>query len=392
MTEVRTYNAIAEQGLGLLHEAGYTVSPAAVEPQAILLRSHKLSMEDVPATVYAIARAGAGTNNIDVPAATERGIVVFNTPGANSNAVAELVLGGMLGVARNMFAAERFVRGLSVDELDGVEKAKAQFSGTELCHKQLGLIGLGAIGVKLANHAIGLGMSVAGVDEFLTPDNALTLDPRAERRPSIDAVLRDSQYVSLHVPLLDSTTGLVGERELAIMPVGAVLLNFSRGPIVDDAAVVAALDAGHLKAFVTDFPSETLHTHPGVVELPHLGASTEEAEVTCSVMAAQQTDEFLGTGSITNSVNFPNIAMPWSGDVRAVVLHADEAGALNHITEPLEAAELNIADTSTRRRKETGVACTLMDIDTDDAAGVVELIGQINASDQVLRTRVIVSP
>jgi D-3-phosphoglycerate dehydrogenase len=391
MAGIRTYNEIAPEGLDILGGAGHAAGPDVANPDAILLRSYPLLMREVPDTVAAIFRAGAGVDKIPVQEATEKGIVVFNTPGENSNAVAEIALGTMIGLARNVFPADRFVQGLDKGQFDQIESAKKMFVGQEITDRKLAVVGLGAIGVRIANMGVGMGMHVVGFDEFLDVRNAHRLSRRVELADAPTEALDKAHFLTVHVPRTPETTGMVGLEWMKLLSPGAVVLNFARGGIVDDNVVLEALDQGILAGYGSDFPVPEFQGRTDIVMLPHLGASTAEAEINCATTAATQIIDFIGRGKITTSVNFAPIDMAWSGDVRAVILHKDEAGALNHITDPLKEANLNIADSTTRRREQTGVACTLMDIDTKDQSTVADLVAGIN-DEQVLRVRTIPRP
>jgi len=310
---ILTLNQISSLGLHRFPAARYTVGKAVDEPDAILVRSQDMHALAIPSSVRAIGRAGAGTNNIPVPEMSLRGVPVFNAPGANANAVRELVLAALLMAARNVIPALGYVAGLdgSAPDLEKqVEDGKKQFAGIELPNRTLGIIGLGAIGSLVADTAIKLGMKVTGFDPEITVDAAWRLSSSVRRAHSIEEVLKQSDFVTLHVPLLPMTRNLIDAKRLAVMKPGAVLLNFARDALADDAAVVAALRARRLKFYMCDFPGSTLLHEPGVVALPHLGASTEEAEENCAVMVVDQVREFLEHGAIANAVNFPNVEMP----------------------------------------------------------------------------------
>jgi D-3-phosphoglycerate dehydrogenase len=395
MAEIRTYDAIDPEGLAKLSEAGHTYGPDIERPDAIILRSHALQMDEVPDSVRAIFRAGAGVNTIPVDEATELGIAVCNTPGENATAVAEFVVGSMIALARNMFPAERFVRGLDPSELSLVEGVKKQFAGFEVAGKRLGVIGLGEIGVRFANKSLGLGMDVVGYDGFIDVRNAHRLSHEVQLAEVQEEALSGARVLSVHVPLNLDTRGMIGAPQMELLAPGAVLLNFSRGGIVNDEEAIKALNKGLISRYATDFPTAELLAlkRDDVVIMPHLGASTVEAETNCSLVAAEQINAFFARGRITTSVNFAPNDMPWSGDVRAVVLHRDEPGALSHITVPLGAAGLNIANNSTRPREATGLASTLIDIDADDVEAAIQVVGNIDVSDgQIFSVRTIRRP
>ena len=308
MFKILTYNNISRAGLDKFPDDQYQVSAQVDSPDAVMLRSFNLHEQDIPATLKAVGRAGAGVNNIPVAEYTQRGIPVFNAPGANSNAVAELVIVGMLLAARNIVPALNFVRDLkgSDESLnEQIENEKKHFAGFELSGKTLGVLGLGAIGVKVANSSAALGMNIIGFDPFMSLENAWKLTSSAEQAISIDDLTSRSDLISLHIPLNDKTKNLISEEHIKRIKKGAILLNFSRAGVVDEAAVLAALDSGALLAYVCDFPTGALINHPRAIALPHLGASTEEAEDNCAAMVADQLREFLEHGTIRNSVNFP---------------------------------------------------------------------------------------
>jgi D-3-phosphoglycerate dehydrogenase len=364
MFKIQTLNNISVAGLDRLPRDRYEVASEIAHPDAILVRSAKMHDLVIPDTVKAIGRAGAGTNNIPVAAMTARGIAVFNAPGANANAVKELVIAGMLITARNIGPAWRFARGLIGNDAEigkAVEAGKKQFVGFELPGRTLGVIGLGAIGVQVANAARALGMRVVGYDPTITVQRAWQLASDVEPALSIDDLLSRSDFVTFHVPLTDDTRHMVNAERIKTMKQGAVLLNFSREGILDDDAVVTALDQGHLYAYCCDFPSNLLKDHPRVVTLPHLGASTKEAEDNCAVMVAEQVRDYLEVGSVTNSVNFPDIHLPRNGGYRMAIVNSNVPNMVGQISTDLAAAGLNILDMLNRSRGE--VAVTLIDID-----------------------------
>jgi D-3-phosphoglycerate dehydrogenase len=362
---ILTLNNISSRGLDRLPRERYEVASGLDRPDAVLLRSADMHKMELPKTVMAVARAGAGTNNIPVAALTARGIPVFNTPGANANAVKELVIASLLVAARNIGAAWQFARAQTGDDaaIDAaVEKGKKNFVGIELPGRTLGVIGLGAIGVEVANTALALGMKVLGYDPQITVQRAWTLSANVQQALSLEDLFARSDAVTVHVPLNDATRGLVNAPRLALMPKGGIVLNFARGPIVDSAAVLAALDAGQLHAYVCDFPSNALKDHPRVTTLPHLGASTGEAEENCAVMAVEQLRDFLENGNIRNSVNFPEAVMPRApGTTRLVIANSNVPNMVGQISTQLAAAGVNIADLLNKSRGE--YAYTLIDAD-----------------------------
>ncbi len=384
---IKTYNAISPIGLAVLPK-DYEVGPGTSSPEAILLRSANLHQEPIEDSVVAVARAGAGTNNVPVEALSARGIMVFNTPGANANAVKELVIAGMLLAARNIWPAAQFTAGLG--DTDGdlnptVEKAKKQYAGFELPGRTLGVIGLGAIGVLVANAAASLGMKVLGYDPALTVGRAWQLSSAVEQATSLDELFSRSDLVTAHVPLIEATTGLIGAPQIARMKPGATVLNFARGGIVDDDAVISALDDGRLHAYICDFPSAALVAHPKVVALPHLGASTAEAEENCAVMAAEQVRDYLVDGNVRNSVNIGEAVLPRTpGATRLAIFNQNVPNMVGQISAVLAEAGLNIADLINKSRGD--YAYTLVDVEGDVDSAVVDKITGIEG---ILRVRLI---
>ncbi len=387
---VRVLNAVAPEGLARLPAARYELGPGLDEPAAILLRSADLHRAPIPASVLAVARAGAGTDNIPVAALSARGVPVFNTPGANANAVKELVLAGLLMAARQVGPALRFVAALdpaSPDFERQVEDGKKAYAGRELQGQTLGVLGLGRVGALVADAAIKLGMQVIGFDPELTVDAAWGLPAQVRRAASVAEVLRSAAFVSLHVPLLPATRGLVGAANIGLMPRGAVLLNFSRDGVVDNDAVRAALDAGALSAYVCDFPSPALHGQARVLALPHLGASTREAEVQCAVMAAEQLRAYLEDGQIANAVNFPAVALARESAWRVAIANANVPNMLGQISTTMARAGLNIHTMVNKSRGE--MAYTLVDVDSPVAAAVLQALAAIPG---VLAVRSLAAP
>ena len=347
MHKVLILNNIAPVGLQRLPKDRFEVGADISDPTAILLRSHNMHDMEIPATVAAVGRAGAGTNNIPIDALSARGIPVFNTPGANANAVKELAIAGLLLAARNICDAREYVKGLTEtgDALNkAVEAGKKQFVGFEMPGKTIGVVGLGAIGVEVANAALALGMKVIGFDPKITVRNAWQLSAGVEHAETIEELFKRADAVSLHVPLVDATKGLVNAERLALMSDGSVLVNFARGGIVDNAAALAALDSGKLKSYVCDFPTPELIAHPGVVALPHLGASTAEAEENCAIMVAEHVKDFLDNGNIRFSVNFPEARMPRLDAWRVTIANANVPNMVGQISTCLADAKLNIED------------------------------------------------
>jgi D-3-phosphoglycerate dehydrogenase len=355
------------------------VAKALEHPDAILVRSHDMHAMAIPATVKAIGRAGAGTNNIPVAEMSKRGVPVFNAPGANANAVKELVFAALLLAARNVIPALSYVGGLRADAADletRVEEGKKQFAGIELPHRTLGIIGLGAVGGLVADTAIKLGMKVVGFDPEITVDAAWRLPSSVRKANSIEDVLKTSEFVTLHLPLLPVTRHLVDAKRLAVMKPGAVLLNFARDAVVDEAAVIEALASRKLKCYMCDFPSARLVGKPGVVALPHLGASTEEAEENCAVMVVDQVREYLENGTIANAVNFPAIEMVRESPYRVAIANANVPNMLGQISTSMAQAGLNIHNMLNKSRGET--AFTLVDVDSPINPAVIEAIGRID--------------
>jgi len=386
--KVLTLNNISVKGLERLPRERFEVASDIGNPDAILVRSADMHAMTIGDSVKAIARAGAGTNNIPVAAMSKRGIPVFNAPGANANAVKELVIAGMFLAARNICEAWSFVRDLTGDDHaieQAVEKGKKKFVGFELPGRTLGVVGLGAIGVEVANTALNLRMKVLGYDPLITVQRAWQLSSAVEQAASLDDLFSRSQLITVHVPLNDKTRGLVNETRLRLMKKGGVILNFSRAPIVDEKAVLAALDEGHLAAYVCDFPSVALQGHAKVIALPHLGASTNEAEENCAMMVADTLRDFLENGNIHHSVNFPaSVLTRVPNTARIAIANDNVPNMVGQISTCLAEARLNIADLLNKSRGE--VAYTLIDIDGEVPAAVLE---RIRAIPGVLSARLI---
>jgi D-3-phosphoglycerate dehydrogenase / 2-oxoglutarate reductase len=375
---ILTLNQISGQGLHRFPSARYSVGKTVEHPDAILVRSHNMLEMTIPASVKAIGRAGAGTNNIPVTEMSRRGVPVFNAPGANANAVKELVLAALLLAARNVVPAMAYVSGLKADAPDletRVEEGKKQFAGVELPGRTLGIIGLGAVGGLVADTAIKLGMKVTGFDPEITVEGAWRLPSSVRKANSVEELLKHADFVTLHVPLVGATRHLIDEKRLSVMKQGAVLLNFARDGIVDEAAVITALRAHRLKYYLCDFPSARLLAEPGVAALPHLGASTEEAEENCAVMVVDQVREFLEHGTISNSVNFPNVEMSRESPYRVAIANANVPNMLGQISTTMAHATLNIHNMVNKSRGE--VAYTLVDVDSPILAPVIRAIAVI---------------
>jgi D-3-phosphoglycerate dehydrogenase len=379
MYKILTLNNISPIGLDRLPRSDYEVASEIGHPDAILVRSAKMHDMDIPDTVKAIGRAGAGVNNVPVDAMTERGVPVFNAPGANANAVKELVVAGMLMAARNIGPAWQFARGLEGTDEEihkATEAGKKNFRGFELPGRTLGVVGLGAIGVKVANAAHALGMKVIGYDPTITVKAAWQLTSDVAQAVSVDDLLARCDFVTFHVPLIDSTRNMINADRIKLMRKEAVILNFAREGVVDEEAVVAALDAGALHAYVCDFPSNRLKDHPKVVALPHLGASTAEAEDNCAIMVAEQVRDWLENGNISNSVNFPEIQLPRGEGHRLAIVNSNVPNMVGQISTDLAAAGLNIIDLLNKSRGD--IAVTLLDIDQPPPAETVEQISRID--------------
>ena len=378
MYKILTLNNIALAGLERLPRDRYEVSSEMTHPDAILVRSAKMHGMPVPESVKAIGRAGAGVNNIPVAEMTAKGIAVFNAPGANANAVKELVIAGMLMAARNIGQAWRFAAGLEGEDADiskAVEAGKKNYVGFELPGRTLGVIGLGAIGVKVANAARALGMQVIGYDPTITVKSAWALESGVQQAVSVDDLFSRADFVTFHVPLNDATRQMVNAERIRLMPKHAVLLNFAREGIIDDAAVVDALDSGHLYAYVCDFPSNRLKQHPRCITLPHLGASTMEAEDNCAIMVAEQIRDYLENGNITNSVNLPEIQLPRSAGYRLAIVNQNVPNMLGQISTLLAADGRNIIDMLNKSHSE--IAVTLVDTDEEPSAATLQALAAI---------------
>lgn len=384
---IQTLNAISPKGLAHLPES-FTVGNDVSEPDGILVRSADLHAVTIPDSVLAVSRAGAGTNNIPVAALSQRGVPVFNTPGANANAVKELVVAGLFLAARNIVPAAAFAHRLDGDakEMDAaVEAGKKAYVGFELPGRTLGVIGLGAIGVEVANIAVSLGMRVLGYDPAITVAHAWQLSSKVEHVTHLENLLKRSDIVTVHVPLIDATRGMIGADQFRAMKSSAVLLNFSRAPIVDEPALLAALDAGHLRGYVCDFPTPSLNKRDKVVTLPHLGASTHEAEENCAVMAAQELRDYLQDGDIHNSVNFPEATLPRTeGTTRLVVANSNVPNVVGQISTLLASENLNITDMLNKSRGE--LAYTVIDVQGAAPDGLAD---RVRAIPGVLSARLI---
>lgn len=364
MYQIQTLNKISKKGLAVLDSNSYNVAEEVKNPDGIILRSFKMHDMELPSSLRAVARAGAGVNNIPIDKCTENGIVVFNTPGANANAVKELVIAALLLSSRKIVQGIEWAKTL-VGEGDAVssliEKGKSNFAGPEIQGKTLGVVGLGAIGVRVANAAHHLGMDVVGYDPFLSVDAAWHLTRFAHKANSLDELLSKADYVTIHVPATPSTKGMFNSEAFANMKKGARLLNFSRGELVDENDVQAALESGELASYITDFASEALLKNEKVICLPHLGASTPESEENCAVMAANELKDFLENGNIKNSVNFPNCDMGKAEGARVTVLHKNVPSMIKNITDVFASRGVNIANMLNKSKGDN--AYTMIDVD-----------------------------
>jgi D-3-phosphoglycerate dehydrogenase len=378
MYKILTLNNISPVGLEHFPRDSYEVASEIQHPDAILLRSYNMHEMEVPASVKAIGRAGAGVNNIPVERMSQAGIPVFIAPGANANAVKELVIAGMLIASRNLCQAWDFARTLEGDDgviHKAVESGKKQFVGFELPGKTLGVVGLGAIGVQVANGALALGMNVVGYDPAITVQRAWEMSSQVHKATSIEDLLANVDYVSFHVPLVDETRNMINRERLKRVRKGLVVLNFSRDGVVDNQAVVEALDAGMVYAYVCDFPVNLLKSHPRVITLPHLGASTRQAEENCAVMVVDEVREYLENGNVRNSVNFPELFTPRNGGFRVSVVNRNVPNMLGQISTSMANAGLNILDMLNKSRGD--LAYTLVDVDSEPTVQCLDAIAAI---------------
>ncbi len=385
MFKIKKLNAISDAIYEYLTPDKYEVSEDAENYDAVLVRSAKCHDIDFPESVLAIARAGAGVNNIPIEACAQKGIVVFNTPGANANGVKELVLAGMLLASRHLIEATRWAQTLrdKGDEvLPLVEKGKKQFVGPEIAGKTLGVIGLGAIGVMVANAARALGMRVIGYDPYISIESAWGLDHDVQRAINLDGVLAEADYITLHVPLMDNTKSFIGPAEMAKMKKNVVLLNFARNGLIDYDALFDALDNRSISYYVTDFPNDKLLAYDNVINIPHLGASTPESEENCAEMAASQLKEYLETGRIINAVNMPSATLPFTGKFRIAVIHKNVSGMVGQMTALLAQSNANITDMVNKSKGD--IAYTVINLDEKVDQEAVSKIGQIGG---VIRVR-----
>jgi D-3-phosphoglycerate dehydrogenase / 2-oxoglutarate reductase len=388
---IKPLNNIAECGLNVFSSGNYTIDEESNSPDAIVVRSFNMHEMEFDRNLKAIARAGAGVNNIPVSKCTEQGIVVFNTPGANANAVKELVLTTLMASSRNLFAGVSWTKSLDGegDQIPKlVEAGKKQFVGKEIKGKTLGVIGLGAIGALVSNDALDLDMDVIGFDPFISVDTAWNLSRNVQRAMKLEELFANSDYITVHVPLTEDTRGMFNEEAFSIMKSGVHILNFSRGELVNEDDMAVALESGKVGKYITDFPNEKVLKMKNAVPIPHLGASTKESEENCALMAARQVKEFLETGNIRNSVNFPNASLPYTGKRRVTAFHHNVPNMVGRITGAISDYNLNIADMVNRSRGE--YAYTMIDIDNkvngDVIPGLIEKITQI---DGIVTVRVI---
>lgn len=360
MYNIQTLNKIAACGTDLLDKSKYAFGDDVKDPDAILVRSAAMHDMEFGSNLLAIARAGAGVNNIPIDKCSEQGIVVFNTPGANANAVKELIICALLMSSRKIPASMEWIKTLKGkgDEVSKlVEKGKSQFVGPEIMGKKLGVIGLGAIGVLVANAAVSLGMEVYGYDPFLNVEHALKLSGKVHYVKDVKEIYEISDYITLHVPATADTKGMINAEAIGQMKKSVRLLNFSRDTLVDEAAVISALDNGGMACYATDFASDNLIGHENVICLPHLGASTPESEDNCAVMAVNEVVDYIENGNITNSVNLPNMSMPITKDAKICVIHKNVEGVINSITAPISASGMNIENMQSKSKKDYAYTC-----------------------------------
>ncbi|MFC2949852.1 phosphoglycerate dehydrogenase [Virgibacillus sediminis] len=363
---IKTLNNIAERGLNVFDKEHYAIDNDDPNPDAIVARSYNMHHMDFNDNLKAIARAGAGVNNIPVDRCTEQGIAVFNTPGANANAVKELVLTSLIASSRNLFDGLSWVKNLDGEEeriSKQVEAGKKQFVGKEVKGKTLGVIGLGAIGALVANDALDLDMNVVGFDPFISVDTAWNLSRKVHRAMTIEELFANADYITVHVPLTDDTAGMFNKETFALMKSDVHILNFSRDGLVNEGDMAEALKSGKVGKYITDFPNENVLNMPNAVPIPHLGASTKESEENCAVMAAKQVKDFLETGNIKNSINFPNASLPYTGKKRVAAFHQNVPNMVSQIISVLSNYNLNIADMVNRSFRD--MAYTMIDIDDE---------------------------
>ena len=387
MYRIKTLNKISPAGLSVLDQTRFTISGDVENEDGILVRSADMHDYQFPDALRAVARAGAGTNNIPIDRCSEAGIVVFNTPGANANAVKELAVCALLLSSRKITEGADWVRaqaGGGADVEKVVEKGKSQFVGPEIAGKTLGVIGLGAIGVQVANIATKLGMTVFGYDPFLSVDGALALSRLVHRAMDLETIYKNCDYITLHVPQTAETRGMLNEDAFHMMKGGVRILNLARGGLVNDDDMLSALDSGKVACYVTDFPNNKILQGKNVVAIPHLGASTPESEENCAVMAAQQLRDYLENGNITNSVNLPTLVQPWSGECRLCIIHRNVPGAIASITGVLSKDGVNVENMTNKSKKD--YAYTVVDVGSRVSDAVAS---EIRTLDGVLRVRLL---
>jgi D-3-phosphoglycerate dehydrogenase len=380
MYKIQTLNKISSRGLNLLPHDNYEVASEFANPDGIILRSFKMHDMELPRSLKAIARAGAGVNNIPIEKCSQKGIVVFNTPGANANAVKELVLAGMLLASRDIIGGVNWAQSIKDKENEVpalIEKGKADFAGRELRGKKLGVVGLGAIGAMVANDALSLGMEVIGYDPYLSVEAAWSLSSEVQKATGLESLLKEVDYLTIHVPLLDSTKGMYNAEKFAMMKNGVKIMNFARGELINNEDIKAALKSGKVGAYVTDFPTAELLGVKGVIPVPHLGASTEESEENCAMMAAQQLKNFLETGNIKNSVNFPNCELEKKEDKKRIIIaNKNIPNMISLITTLLAENNINIYDMLNKSKQD--IAYNIIDTDDDVSNDILEKILGIN--------------
>ena len=385
MQKIQVLNNISPLGLEKFPKETYDVSTSNNNPDAILVRSAKMHDIEIEKSLKAVGRAGAGVNNIPLQKMSDNGVVVFNTPGANANAVKELVISSMLLASRNICQGWSYVNSLPLDNLKStVEDGKKQYSGSELPGKTLGIVGLGAIGVEIANAASMLGMDVIGYDPSISKKNAWKISSDVEEALSLEELFSKSDFVSFHVPLVDATKNLLNAKRISLLPEGCVVINMSRDGIVDEEELVKSLDSGKIKYYVTDFPIDEKKNHDKVIALPHLGASTSEAEENCAMMIAKQIKDYLENGNIVNSVNFPDAKMPRAGMERLAITHRNIPNMVRQITKAIAEEEANIVDMLNKSKGE--FAYTLIDIEEEISNSVIENIKKVEG---ILKVRVL---
>ena len=376
MLNIQVLNNISPLGLGKFSNETYDVSSSDENPDAILVRSAKMHDMEIGDSLKAVGRAGAGVNNIPLEKMSDKGVVVFNTPGANANAVKELVISSMLLASRNICQGWDYVNKLPLENLKTtVEDGKKQYSGSELPGKTLGIVGLGAIGVEIANAASMLGMDVIGYDPSISKKNAWKISSEVEEALSLEELFSRSDFVSFHVPLVDATKNLLDAKRISLLPEGCVIINMSRDGIVDEDELIKSLDSGKVKYYVTDFPIDEKKNHDRVIALPHLGASTSEAEENCAIMIAKQVKDYLEHGNIVNSVNFPDSKMPRAGEERLAITHRNVPNMVRQITKEIAEEGANIVDMLNKSRGD--FAYTLIDIEKEISKTVIENIKQV---------------